>query len=53
MVLIIVLDGIDEVIAKKGSDFDVVKLMNSITTEYLGSLGKQRLLLPAVTVFGV
>lgn len=43
--LVIVLDGIDEVIAKKGSDFDVVKLMNSITTEYLGSLGKTKIII--------
>ncbi|RZG88661.1 NACHT domain-containing protein, partial [Acinetobacter sp. WCHAc060033] len=43
--LVIVLDGIDEVIAKKGSDFDIVKLMNSITTEYLGSLGKTKIII--------
>lgn len=43
--LVIVLDGIDEVIAKKGSDFDITKFMHSITTDYLGSLGKTKIIL--------
>ncbi|NIF56812.1 NACHT domain-containing protein [Enterobacter sp. Ap-916] len=43
--LVIVLDGIDEVIAKKGSDFDVIKFMDSITTEYLGSVGKTKIII--------
>lgn len=43
--LVIVLDGIDEVIAKKGSDFDITKFMHSITTDYLGSLGKTKIII--------
>ncbi|ALF58825.1 ATP-binding protein [Psychrobacter urativorans] len=43
--LVVVLDGIDEVIAKKGSDFDLNALIESIFNDYSGNLNKTKVII--------
>lgn len=43
--LIIVLDGIDEVIAKKGIDFNLNALIESIFSDYYGNLNKTKVIM--------
>ena len=43
--IIIVLDGIDEVISRKGSDFNLEVLIDSIFEEYSGNLNKTKVLM--------
>lgn len=43
--LVIVLDGIDEVIAKKGSDFELDTLIESIFSDYSGNLNKTKVIM--------
>lgn len=43
--LVIVLDGIDEVIAKKGSDFKLDTLIESIFNDYSGNLNKTKVIM--------
>lgn len=43
--IIIVLDGIDEVISRKGSDFNLGVLIDSIFGEYYGNLNKTKVLM--------
>ncbi len=43
--VVIVLDGIDEVIAKKGSDFNLNNLINSIFRHYSGNLNKTKIIM--------
>ena len=43
--LIIVLDGLDEVIAKIGSKFNINKFITSIFEEYSGNMGKAKIII--------
>jgi hypothetical protein len=43
--VVMVLDGLDEVIAKVGSHFDISKFLNSIFTDYADNMGKAKIII--------